>query len=224
MQIIIVGAGKLASELLHSLEIAPSHQLVSWPEKAPTAAPSVVVHAGSGRELNDAIAYCRETHSPLIELSTGSKVETEHLEFPVILCPNTNILMLKFMSMLATSGRLFQGYEIRLTESHQARKTSVPGTAVAMAQALGLSHGDIRSVRDPQEQRTALQIPKEHLERHAYHQIVIEDPVCRVTMETRVCGASPYADGVAKIISAILTNKLEDRLYRINEFIEKGWV
>ncbi|MDI9690464.1 hypothetical protein QM326_38275, partial [Burkholderia cenocepacia] len=67
--------------------------------------------------------------SPLVELSTGSDLETGTYGFPVVLCPNTNILMLKFMSMLETSGHLFRDCDISVTESHQAGKTSVPGTA-----------------------------------------------------------------------------------------------
>ncbi|MFP3617023.1 dihydrodipicolinate reductase, partial [Paraburkholderia sp. SIMBA_050] len=39
-------------------------------------AQSIVVHAGSGRELPAAIAFCQATGSPLVELSTGSDLET----------------------------------------------------------------------------------------------------------------------------------------------------
>jgi dihydrodipicolinate reductase len=159
-----------------------------------------------------------------VELATGSEIEAAPAEFPVVLCANTNILMLKFMSMLAKSGYLFSGYKITLTESHQAKKTSAPGTAVSIAHALGLNGNDVLSVRNPDEQRTALQIPIEHLNRHAFHQIAIEDAVCTITMETRVYGATPYADGVAQIISAIRSNALENRLYEINEFVENAWV
>lgn len=224
MQIIIVGTGKLATELLGSLELDPICQVISWADKDQSTEKCIVIHAGSGRELPELLAYCLRTHSVLVELATGSQIQAASHEFPVVLCPNTNILMLKFMSMLAQSGPLFSGYQIRLTESHQEQKTSAPGTAVSMAHSLGLKGGDILSVRDPHAQKTVLQIPAEHLARHAYHQIVIEDAVCSVTLEARVYGASPYADGVARIIAAICSNALENRLYNISEFVEKGWV
>jgi len=89
---------------------------------------------------------------------------------------------------------------------------------------LGVQTGDVRLVRDPEEQRTLLHISAEHLDRHAFHQVVIEDAACQITMETRVYGASPYADGVAQILAAIRSNALEDRLYEINEFVERAWV
>ena len=142
----------------------------------------------------------------------------------MLVCPNTNILMLKFLAMLATSGHHFKNYTVRVMESHQAEKTSVPGTAVALAQSLGLAKGDIRSIRDPREQREALHIPSEYLSRHAYHRVEIEDLVGSIVLETRVFGPSPYAEGLARIISAVRSHKLENRHYNIMEFIENGWL
>ena len=224
MQVLIVGSGKLATELLNELSLAPSLTLSRWSNAPAHQGRSVVVHAGSGRELNAVIAYCGETNSVLIELATGSKLEVASPTFPVILCPNTNILMLKFMRMLARSGKLFEGYRVELTESHQAEKRSAPGTAIAIAQSLGLSAEDVISVRDRETQLTALRIPSEHLGRHAAHSILIGDGACHVSLETRVYGASAYADGVAKIVSAATSRLLENRVYAIDEFVEHGWV
>lgn len=226
MQVFIVGTGKLATELLEALGVAAvAAPAIPWANRdLNNKSPSIVVHAGSGRELQQVIAYCQASRSTLVELATGSDVETAPRGFPVVLCPNTNILMLKFMHMVEQSGPLFNGYSIQLTESHQQQKTSVPGTAVSMAQALGLASAAVRSVRDPQQQVAELKIPAEHLARHAYHHIVIEDPVCSVVLETRVYGASPYADGVARILVAIQSQALEDRVYPIGEFVAKRWV
>jgi hypothetical protein len=223
MQIIVVGSGKLARELLDGLG-APGGQVIAWGNAGMSAETSVVLHAGSGRELEAVCAFCESTRSPLVELATGSVLEGRAVGFPVILCPNTNILMLKFMAMLERSGHLFRGCCIGLVESHQAQKSSVPGTAVGMARALGLAPAEIRSVRDPQAQRGALQIPSQHLARHAYHHILIEDGPCSVALETRVYGDAPYADGVARIAAAVQARTLEDRPYQILEFIENGWL
>lgn len=224
MQVLIVGSGKLASELLKGLSLSDPFTACSWSSRPLLQGRSIVVHAGSGRELDDVIAYCEETNSVLVELATGSKIENARTTFPVVLCPNTNILMLKFMNMLANSGKLFEGYRIKLTESHQAVKRSTPGTAVAIAQSLGLAAEDVSSVRDQNEQVTALDIPPEHLGRHAVHSITIDDGACRVLLETRVYGSSPYADGVSKIVSAVATRPLENRAYAVDEFIEYGWL
>jgi 4-hydroxy-tetrahydrodipicolinate reductase len=224
MQIIVVGSGKLAGELLAALRAEDGNQVLPWSEDRLRAEKSVVVHAGSGRELDAVSAFCESTGSALVELATGSALENRAAGFPVILCPNTNLLMLKFMAMLERSGHLFRGYRIALTESHQAQKTSVPGTAVSMAQALGLAPIDIRSVRDADVQRDLLQIPPEHLGRHAYHQVLMEDGVCSVKLETRVFGDAPYVEGVAQIVAAVRGRPLENRRYSIMEFIDNAWL
>ncbi|MBY4870279.1 dihydrodipicolinate reductase [Burkholderia sp. Bp9017] len=230
MQVLVVGTGKLATELLRSHQLDPAIcHVMPWSDGARadarrSAARSIVVHAGSGRELPDAIAFCHATGSTLIELSTGSDLETGSYDFPVVLCPNTNILMLKFMSMLETSGHLFRDCNISVTESHQASKTSVPGTAVDIGRSLGVPAQDIRSVRDLAEQRDALQIPDDQLGRHAFHRIRIEDGACSLQFESRVYGASPYADGVSRIVDAVRQRDLERRRYSIVEFIRNGWL
>ncbi|MBY4693035.1 dihydrodipicolinate reductase [Burkholderia latens] len=235
MQVFIVGTGKLATELLGSHRLDPAtFRVTPWPgtvtdEAAHRGADSgdaraIVVHAGSGRELPAAIEFCRATGSPLVELSTGSALEAGPHGFPVVLCPNTNILMLKFMTMLETSGHLFLDCRISVTESHQASKTSVPGTAVGIGHSLGVPAHDIRSVRDPAEQRDTLQIPDDQLGRHAFHRIRIEDGACSLQFESRVYGAAPYADGVSRIVDAVRQRELEPRLYSIVEFIHNGWL
>ncbi|MCA8021867.1 dihydrodipicolinate reductase [Burkholderia metallica] len=230
MQVLVVGTGKLASELLDAHRLDPAtYHVMPWSDGAQSdarrsPARTIVVHAGSGRELRAAIAFCEATASPLVELSTGSELETGAHAFPVVLCPNTNILMLKFMSMLETSGPLFHGCRISLTESHQAGKTSVPGTAVGIGQSLGVRPEDIRSVRDPDVQRGEFGLADDQLGRHAIHRIRIEDGACSLQFESRVVGAAPYADGVSRIVDAVRQHDLEPRRYSIVEFIRNGWV
>jgi len=224
MTIIIAGSGKLATELLNVLPGMVSGEVLTWADAAKAETPCVVVHAGSGRELNSIVAYCAQTASALIELATGSAIADHKTDFPVVVCPNTNILMLKFMAMLAASGHHFKDYTVRVTESHQADKTSVPGTAVTMAASLGVPGDKILSIRDPHVQQESLNIPQECLSRHAFHRIEIEDPVTSLCFETRVLGRAPYAEGVAKIIAAVRSNALESKRYSVMDFIEKGWL
>ena len=224
MQVLVVGSGKLASELLDGLSLPAPFYMCRWPDPRKTCSRAIVVHAGSGRQLGEVAAYCRETHSVLVELATGSKIEGAAPGFPVVLCPNTNILMLKFMNMLAKCGKMFNGCRIELTESHQAQKHSTPGTAIAMARSLGLAEQAVISVRDRDQQLSMLHIPPEHLDRHALHSIQIDDGACRVQLETRVYGSSPYADGVSKIVSAAAMRELENRVYAVDEFVERGWI
>jgi 4-hydroxy-tetrahydrodipicolinate reductase len=205
MQVLVVGTGKLASELLDAHRLDPATcRVIPWSDTARNDAQrsdarTIVVHAGSGRELPAVIAFCEATGSPLVELSTGSELETGSHAFPVVLCPNTNILMLKFMSMLETSGHLFH-------------------------ESLGVRPEDIRSVRDPDVQRSEFAVADDQLGRHAIHRIRIDDGACSLQLESRVVGATPYADGVSRIVDAVRQHDLEHRRYSIVEFIRNGWL
>lgn len=218
--LLIAGSGKLARELLKGL--APDAG--SWHNRTETGAVRAVVHAGSGRELPEILRFCRERALPLIELSTGTGVADLADGVPVVVCANANLLMLKFMAMLARSGPWFRGESVRLTESHQAGKISVPGTAVALAASLGLAPEAIVSVRDPALQSGELGIPAADLGRHAFHRIEIGEGDCRLRLETLVTGGAPYADGVRRIVDAALAHALEPRCHDVVEFIDKGWL
>lgn len=223
MNVFIVGAGKLAHELLGQSAKFDGSKVHPWLARGGEHGRSVVVHAGSGRELPEVCSFCHETGSPLLELSTGSMLGA-FSGFTVVICANTNILMLKFMSMLRTSGYLFRGSRISLTESHQATKTSVPGTALHIAQSLGLEESDVASIRDPDYQHAVLGFPAAHLERHAFHEVVIESGGCTVKLQSRVDGPAPYVEGVASIVRAVSLHPIENRLYDVTELIELGWL
>lgn len=224
MQVYIAGTGKLANELLERLIPQEGLAISPWNRVPDASSRSIVVHAGSGREIDAISQFCSNTSSSLIELSTGSSLERTFPDFPLILCPNTNILMLKFMCMLERSGAMFKGCKIQIAESHQASKISVPGTAVQMAHSLGVIDSQIISIRNPVLQVNEFHIPEEHLARHAFHQITIQEGSCTISMETRVYGDAPYASGVQKIISAVSSRSLESRVYSITEFIDNAWL
>lgn len=224
MLVAVVGSGKLATELIEHLKPPEGMTLQAWGDNGPAARAAFVVHAGSGRNLSQVIAYCERTGATLLELSTGSVLEQATPSFPVVLCPNTNILMLKFMSMIAASGHLFRGYDISLQESHQHGKTSAPGTALALARSLGLKADSIVSERDPSRQMEVFAVPREHLGRHAVHRIRISDGVGTVSLEARLTGAAPYAHGVGQLLRALQTRALERRVYRVEDLVTAGWL
>jgi hypothetical protein len=81
-------------------------------------------------------------------------------------------------------------------------------------------HEKIISVRDPQIQQNKIGIPYDFLDRHAYHKIVIKDNNDEVTIETKVLGHDSYANGVGKIITACISNNLENKRYTFFDLIE----
>lgn len=170
--------------------------------------PQIVVHAGSGRELPEVIAYCAATQTLLFELSTAGSVIPETVGFPVIICPNVNMQMLRFMAMVRHASRYFQGQAMTITESHQATKQSKPGTAIYLAHQLGIAESEIRSERNPERQQQLFGIPPDYLARHAYHKITITSPDTEITLETRVLGKTAYAASLAEIIEMVTQKEL----------------
>lgn len=225
MNVYVVGAGKLATEIISSLKSPNIQSVVPWSDSTLHKDEDIiVVHAGSGRELESVYTFCTEHQKPLIELATNISSNKSHSAFPLVVCPNTNILLLKFMAMISKFGTNFIEYDKTIIESHQSTKTSAPGTAYAIAKSLGVENEKVESVRDPFVQEKALGIPGPFLSRHAYHKITISDSTVSVTLETKVFGSTPYSAGLAKIIDAMITRKLEKRVYDVLEFIEQGWI
>jgi hypothetical protein len=202
--VLIVGRGKLATELLHGLGGPSIARVGHWDERHSLAGgPCLVAHAGSGRELSAVTEFCAETGAILLQLSTADSPLPAMPAFPLIVCPNVNMPMLSFMAMVRCGAKYFRGLDIRIAESHQASKSTRPGTAVHLARSLGVPEREIRSERDPRVQEEMLGIPPSFLDRHAYHEILIHDPEVEIRLQTRVLGKSAYAAGLAKVIDIV---------------------
>ena len=214
-KVYVVGHGKLASRIQdHILEI--SQQLKStiklvenWDNlsaKENDTSKAVLVHCGSGRQLNDALKYCRTNRIPFIQCSTGITYPddfTSETEFVLIDAPNLSIPIIKFLYLLEEMGPLFREYYVSITESHQKTKTSLPGTAVEMARLLGVDRSQIKSIRDEGIQEKILGIPQEYLKQHALHIIDIQADKCEITLRTEVHGLETYLAGLVRIINNI---------------------
>ncbi len=199
--VLIVGRGKLAQELLDGLRSQTVSMVAPWEDRDAVRGQRVfVVHAGSGRELGDAVKFCSVTGSVLLDLSTAGSQLPEAPDFPLVVCPNVNMQMLGFMAMVRQGAKYFRGRDIRITESHQASKSTRPGTAIHLAHSLDVPEEEIRSERDPKTQSEVLKIPSAYITRHAFHEIVISDAEVEIRLQTRVLGKTAYASGLARII------------------------
>ena len=218
--ILIVGRGKLAEELLLGLTSPTISRVARWDERNSTEGDRyIIIHAGSGRELDDVIEFCSVTGSILLDLSSGESQFPVTTKFPVVICPNVNMQMLYFMAMVKNSSRFFQDQEIRISESHQASKITKPGTALHLAKSLNIPEAEISSERDPKVQNESLGIPSLFLDRHAYHEIVIKNKEVEIRLETKVLGKSAYASGLAKVIDIVVGQKLSPGYYDIVDLV-----
>ena len=154
-----------------------------------------------------------------MELSTGTNIEQLHNNCPVVICPNTAIPVLKMMKFINDYGKDFSQYKVRIIESHQKEKKTVAGTALVIAQAFNVPNERIESIRDNETQKNTLGIPEEHLNLHAYHQIIIEDIGCEIQIETKVLGHDAYVSGVKMIIDRINKMDLENKKYQVLEIL-----
>lgn len=225
MIICIVGNGKLAASLREGLAADPGTpgRLVDWAAleaaaAAGTGGPVVLVHTGSGRQLAACLDFCNRSGAVLMELATGEAPEPGRVACPYIMCPNTALPVLRFMQFLKASGRDFAGCRISIAESHQQSKTTVAGTAVELADALGLDRQLVRSVRQPAEQ-LALGIPPAHLDLHAWHRITIEDAGCEVRLELKVLGHAAYVAGVRHLLGRLADRQLEPGLHHVTDLV-----
>ncbi len=220
-KVVIVGNGKLIIEIIQNKEIFDNFGLEAWVDFDKSGIePVIIVHAGSGRELDEILIFCKKTNSILVELSTGLKTEQLATDFTLIVCPNISILLLKTLAIFDKLGHYFKTNSITITESHQADKKSVAGTAHAIAQSLSYPAESIVAIRDRLSQKEQLAIPDEYLEKHAYHKIEIQDGLDKVTIETKVLGHLSYVNGLQKLLSWLANNNLEKRKYSILELID----
>lgn len=223
MKIFIVGSGNLANALFKANLSFPSCEILKWESKFQSLnEKAIIIHAGSGRQLKECCEFCIRTKSIFIELSTGLETENMNPDFPLIICPNTSILVLKTLNMIKTNGKYFKDYEISITESHQSTKKTEPGTAYAFAKALDFPLEKIISIRNPDIQQNKIGIQKEYLDKHAYHKIIIKDGSDEIVIETKVLGHNSYANGIKTIIDKVLKINLENKKHTVLELIDSN--
>lgn len=223
MHLFIVGSGKLATAILNAVADTVHYKVTHWQTHHQNLEDkAILVHAGSGRQLNECIEFCSRTGSVLIELSTGLNTEKINPNFPLIICPNTSILLLKTLMMIKMFGKNFHEYAISITESHQAAKSTEPGTAYNFADSLKVAYNKITSVRDQHVQESELGIPTAYLGKHAYHKISIKNNNEELTIETKVLGHESYVNGVKAIINTCLNHTIENKKYTILDLVESG--
>ena len=218
--IIIVGSGKLANNMKTGLPDYLNGSQIDYWENINNYEINklIIVHIGSGRQLPEVIEFCNKYKVPLIQGATGMDIKQNNCDFIFIDAPNLSLLMLKFMYMLKEYGHFFKDYKISITESHQDTKKTVAGTAIEIANSLGVNSNEIKSIRNQDEQLNIYGITKEFLSLHAFHNISIQDKGTNITFKTLVEGHDSYINGLSKIIKCI--KNLDNKYYHILDLIE----
>jgi len=154
--------------------------------------------------------YCRH-NLPFVMGTTGGDrdklVQTaEGSSISAVIAPNMAKQIVGFQAMMAHAAEnfpgLFNGYSLKVKESHQHGKADTSGTAKAMVgyfNDLGMPCAleDIVQQRDPELQQSDWGIPKAYLSGHAWHTYTLTsgDGTVRFEFTHNVNGRDIYLGG-----------------------------
>lgn len=137
-----------------------------------------------------------------------------------VIAPNMAKQIVGFQAMMEYAAQafpnLFEGYTLKIKESHQQGKADTSGTAKAMVgyfNSLGtpFAADDIIMERDPEVQQDVWGIPAEFLSGHGWHTYMLTsaDKTVRFEFTHNVNGRDVYALGTLDAI-LFLDNKVKD--------------
>ncbi|MCP4022385.1 MAG: dihydrodipicolinate reductase [Desulfobacteraceae bacterium] len=146
--------------------------------------------------------------------------DVENASVPSVIAPNMAKQIVGFQAMMEYAAKtfpgLFDGYSLKVEESHQNGKADTSGTAKAMVgyfNRLGpdFSVNDIKQVRDPEIQEDIWKIPKEYLTGHGWHTYTLKskDNTVLFQFKHNINGRDVYVNGTFDAV-LFLNKKLED--------------
>ena len=227
INLVVVGQGKLANAIISTLPELDRNSgifnnIQTYGDQTNLATPAIIVHVGSGRQYQECLTMALKHRCIFIQAATEKDIPMKPPtpgEIIFINAPNLDLRLIKLFYWLKLGSDLFQQDEITITESHQATKTSIPGTAYRMCDILGIDHSNVASIRDPDLQRE-LQIKT--LDQHAYHQLLIGSGESQIKIETKIEGSASYVKGLYEILNSI--PKTPVRNYEVEELLVKGTI
>ena len=178
---------------------------------------SIFVHVGSGRQYAESLNLAVINGSAYIQAATEKNIKMpppSGKQIRYITAPNLDLNIIKLFHWLKSARGLFLGEEVTFTESHQEEKNSRPGTALKFCNILNLPKEGIISIRNPEMQK---KLHINNLKQHAFHKIQIGDENSKITIETKIEGATSYVKGLAQIIACI--PELAKGNYEVEELI-----
>jgi len=149
---------------------------------------------------------------------------------PCVIAPNMAKQIVALQAMLEWTAKnfsgVFDGYDLKVVESHQKTKADTSGTAKALVKSfleMGAKGEEpiIEMVRDEETQISKMLVPSQHLNGHAFHTYSLDSANKSVHFEFRhnVCGREIYAEGTADAVE-FLAKKIEDGQGRFFDMID----
>jgi 4-hydroxy-tetrahydrodipicolinate reductase len=190
------------------------------------AEPLIAVDYTHPSAVNRNGAYYCDHGLPFVMGTTGGDREALaetvlRSNIPAVIAPNMAKQIVGFQAMMEWAAGafpdLFEGYSLRIEESHQKGKADTSGTARAMVSYfnhMGVSFSDenIKQVRDPEVQRKEWGVPEAYLDGHGWHTYTLLSPdqTVRFSFSHNVNGRDVYAKGTLDA-AAYLAEKVARR-------------
>lgn len=230
VHIIVAGHGNMAKAIIAECQFqnVPFSQWEDGYVLKSDPSETVCIHVGSGLQLPKIIEAFNQIEDGPTILQGSSEIDLlipKDLKCNIIQTPNFAMPILAFIDMLPDVMQMLGDPDdvksIRIIESHQGIKKSPPGTAIAMAAAVGLSKASVVSIRDVDTQ-TILGVPKGYLDSHGYHWVELEVDGVKIVLSTQVNGRAAYAKGALRIADHVVGcwSMLLGGLYTINGWYE----
>jgi len=187
--------------------------------------PFLAVDFSHPNAVNDNAGFYCENKLPFVMGTTGGNrdllVETvRRSEICAVIAPNMASQIVALQAMIEYGAKnfpgSFEGFKLRIVESHQKGKVDTSGTAKAMVKqfnSLGMQFDvkDIEMVREPHAQLLRMGVSEKHLDGHGYHtyDFVLPDGSIAFSITHNVNGRLPYAVGTLKALS-FLSQKVNE--------------
>lgn len=192
--------------------------------------------------VNDNAKFYVENNIPFVMGTTGGDrgalLEDVQGNFAVI-APNMGKQIVAMQSALEELAKkfpaAFEGYELKVKESHQKTKADTSGTAKAVIESLKVltknqefeADRDVDMIRDDQES-VDFGVPRDALLGHAFHTYTLTSPDGSVEFQLQhnVVGRTVYAEGTADAVK-FLAKKISEghdapQIYTMINVLEEG--
>lgn len=186
--------------------------------------------------VNDNAEFYCQNQIPFVMGTTGGQrgklsEAVEKSSICAVIAPNMAKQIVGFQAMMEYAAEnfpnLFEGYDLKIEESHQKTKADTSGTAKAMVRyfnklGIDFSQSDIIRVRDPEEQKNRLKVPEQYLSGHGWHTYSLVSPDKTVTFRFthNVNGRDIYAQGTFDAVLFLVSKLKQDTKGQIFSMID----
>lgn len=199
--------GKFASAIAEGLEADNRFQLfLSESDTPPDALDAIVYARRTDDKLAEALRLADRLDASVYLLATNmqdSLAKIPH-QAPVHIIPNTSQEVTDYIESVAAFHQAHSSWSAHITEYHQSSKQDISGTALAIAEQIGVQPHEIQTIRDDAEATKLFGVPPQHQSSYAVHQITFTNPETKTTQlfQIVVTGHQTYVAGLIKLLLA----------------------